>query len=65
MKTCPDFPCCGHEFGCCPDFDKNGKQLNMKCICGATVPLSSPSSLCKTCLNMDEEGEPRYHEDDY
>lgn len=54
---CEDFPCCGHEPGCCPDFDESGKQLNMKCTCGATVPLNSRSSLCTACLRgfNDEE----------
>jgi hypothetical protein len=51
MAYCEDFPCCGHELGCCPDFDPDtGKQLNMKCTCGATVPLHSASSLCAGCL---------------
>lgn len=49
MPSCEDFPCCGHEVGCCPDFDESGKQLNMKCVCGATVPLGG-SSLCQGCL---------------
>ena len=48
--SCEAFPWCGDEFGCCPDFDESGKQLNMKCICGAEVPLSSRSSLCQGCL---------------
>jgi len=52
MARCEDFPCCGHESGCCPDFDPDtGKQLNMKCTCGATVPLTSRSSLCEGCLH--------------
>lgn len=56
--TCEDFPCCGHEAGCCPDFDEAGNQLNMKCTCGATVPLTSRSSLCHNCLTApDEYGE--------
>ena len=55
MARCIDFPACGHESGCCPDYDEGGNQLNMKCTCGATVPLSSPSSLCPTCLNMGSE----------
>jgi hypothetical protein len=51
MSTCEDFPACGHEQGCCPDFDPTtGAQLNMKCTCGATVPLTSRSSLCAGCL---------------
>ena len=52
MAQCEDYPCCGHELGCCPDFDpQSGKQLNMKCVCGATVPLSSGSSMCRGCLS--------------
>ena len=54
--ACEDFPCCGHEAGCCPDYDKSGKQLNMKCVCGATVPLNSRSSLCPSCLAQDDDG---------
>lgn len=55
---CEDFPCCGHEAGCCPDFDpETGEQLDMKCTCGASVPLTSRSSLCASCLkNDDDEG---------
>ena len=53
---CEDFPCCGHESGCCPDFDEAGRQLNMKCTCGATVPLTSRSSLCAGCLRSDGYG---------
>lgn len=55
MSRCEDFPCCGHELGCCPDFDADGSQLNMKCVCGAPVPLSSASSLCRWCLTHDPE----------
>ena len=51
MAVCEDYPCCGHEPNCCPDFDEAGNQLNMKCLCGATVPLSSKSSICDGCLN--------------
>lgn len=55
-NRCEDFPCCGHESGCCPDSDpKTGEQLDMKCVCGASVPLNSPSSLCRTCLMSDDE----------
>jgi len=52
MARCEDWPCCGHEAGCCPDYDKSGKQLNMKCTCGATLPLDSSSSICSTCLDQ-------------
>ena len=47
---CEDFPCCGHEAGCCPDFDEAGQQLNMRCTCGAEVPLTSRYSRCEGCL---------------
>ncbi len=50
MARCEDFPCCGHELGCCPDYDSSGKQLNMKCTCGATLPIGRKSSICDTCL---------------
>jgi len=51
MATCGEWPCCGHEAGCCPDYDpETGKQLNMRCTCGATVPLTSKVSICQGCL---------------
>lgn len=68
---CEDWPCCGHEAGCCPDFDEAGTQLNMKCTCGATVPLGARSSICDGCMRrlMDEDGEvsdrPEPDEDEY
>lgn len=38
MSYCEDFPCCGHEAGFCPDFDpETGEQLDMRCVCGASV----------------------------
>jgi hypothetical protein len=56
MSHCEDFPCCGHELGCCPDFDpETGRQLDMKCVCGASVPLTSRSSLCEPCLRFDPD----------
>jgi len=59
--SCEDFPCCGHEMGCCPDFDPDtGAQLNMKCVCGATVPLTSRSSLCASCLHPPTYGGGEY-----
>lgn len=60
-KRCEDFPCCGHELGCCPDFDESGRQLNMKCVCGAIVPLTSRFSICEGC--MDRAGEDEYDRD--
>lgn len=51
MARCEDFPCCGHEAGCCPDFDPNtGEQLNMVCTCGAKLPIDNPVSICDACL---------------
>jgi len=51
MARCEDFPCCGHEDGCCPDYDEEtGQQLNMKCTCGATVSIDSKYSICESCL---------------
>lgn len=57
--ACEDFPCCGHESGCCPDFDEAGNQLNMKCTCGATLPLRSRYSICDSCMNANryEDGD--------
>ena len=55
MPRCEDFPCCGHELGCCPDFDESGRQLNMKCTCGATVPLTSRYSICEGCMQRMQE----------
>jgi hypothetical protein len=65
MARCEDFPCCGHESGCCPDFE-DGRQVNMKCVCGATVDIDSRSSLCDSCLSeMDEDDYERWEEDHY
>lgn len=55
--ACEDWPCCGHEAGCCPDFDESGKQLNMKCVCGATLPVNSRYSICESCMNSGDEGD--------
>jgi hypothetical protein len=50
MARCEDFPCCGHELGCCPDFDEGGKQLNMRCVCGAELPVNARYSICDGCM---------------
>jgi hypothetical protein len=64
MARCEDWPCCGHEAGCCPDFDESGKQLNMKCTCGATVPLGSRYSICEACMALgDDEDGPEFYDD--
>lgn len=67
MARCEDFPCCGHELGCCPDFDpETGEQLNMVCVCGAKLPLNSRFSICATCIRRDPEtGEFDSDEDEY
>jgi len=54
MAHCEDFPCCGHEHGCCPDFGPDGQQLNMKCVCGAVLPINNPVSICDGCLHDDD-----------
>lgn len=59
MPRCEDFPCCGHEPGCCPDYDESGKQLNMVCTCGAKIPVNSRFSICQGCI------ERSLREDDY
>ena len=57
MPRCEDYPCCGHELNSCPDFDPDtGAQLDMKCVCGASVPLTSRYSICEGCMDrMTEE----------
>ena len=64
MARCEDWPCCGHEAGCCPDFDESGRQLNMRCTCGAVVPLGSRSSLCPACLAAGDPDDPYYGDED-
>lgn len=63
MARCEDFPCCGHELGCCPDYDESGRQLNMKCVCGTTLPLNSRSSICAGCMH-DPDDPDQYLPDD-
>ena len=53
MARCEDFPCCGHESGCCPDYDASGRQLNMVCVCGAKLPVDAPYSICGAKLPVD------------
>lgn len=54
--SCEDWPCCGHEMGCCPDYDESGKQQNMKCTCGAPLPLGG-SSICGSCMDYEDDWE--------
>lgn len=59
MSRCEDFPCCGHENGCCPDYDaETGEQLNMVCVCGKRLPVTAPYSICNACMNRNSDGEP-------
>lgn len=61
--SCEDFPCCGHESGCCPTF-VDGEQMDMRCTCGASVPLGSRSSICDACFDEMNEDEPEHESDD-
>lgn len=63
--SCQDFPCCGHEAGCCPNYDESGRQTNMICVCGAELPVDNPVSICDSCLGRhdDFEDEDCYDED--
>jgi hypothetical protein len=66
MAMCEDFPCCGHEMGCCPRFDDAGRQLDMVCTCGARLPVNNRYSICDGCLRqgMEEDGCYDEYEDD-
>jgi hypothetical protein len=57
MNRCEDFPCCGHENGCCPSFDESGNQTNMICTCGAELPVNNRYSICDSCLRSDDDDE--------
>lgn len=65
MARCEDWPCCGHEAGCCPDYSDTGEQLNMKCVCGATLPLDNGCSICDACLRRMAIEDGELPEDDY
>ena len=41
FMSCEDFPACGHELGCCPDYDEHGNQMNMRCVCGARLSINA------------------------
>ena len=64
MARCEDFPCCGHEAGCCPDFDGVGRQLNMVCLCGVKLPINNRYSICNSCLNNMDDGADYYDDVD-
>jgi len=62
--ACEDYPACGHEQNCCPDYGEDGQQLNMRCVCGAVVPLSSQTSLCRACSAREDNYDDTYGYDD-
>jgi hypothetical protein len=64
MSRCEDFPCCGHELGCCPDFDEAGRQLNIVCTCGAKLPVTSRYSICEGCMERARREEDPFWDDD-
>lgn len=53
MIMCEDFPCCGHEHGCCPRYE-NGVQMDMVCTCGQRLPVDNGVSICNACVNAEE-----------
>lgn len=56
MARCEDYPCCGHDI--CPDFDSAGRQLNMRCVCGAILSRTARYSICESCMrDVDDERE--------
>jgi len=57
MASCEDFPACGHEHGCCPRYDASGKQLDMVCTCGVSLPVNARYSLCGACLQAGDAEE--------
>jgi len=60
---CEDYPACGHDI--CPDRWSTGQQADMKCVCGASVPITSRYSICNTCLNAPDPDDPYGRSDDY
>lgn len=65
MTRCEDFPCCGHELGCCPRFE-NGVQMDMVCTCGRRLPVDNPVSICNACLRAEDDwaGEEESYDDE-
>jgi len=52
MRRCEDYPCCGHgpaplgDGGGCPD-----EQGRFDCVtCGVTLPRTTGSSMCRSCM---------------
>ena len=63
MARCEDFPCCGHEAGCCPNFNESGEQLDMVCTCGKRLPITNRYSICNQCLQDDCEYDHEEYDD--
>ena len=54
MARCEDFPCCGHESGCCPNYDSAGRQTDMVCVCGKRLPIDNRYSICNSCMRNED-----------
>ena len=65
MPRCEDFPCCGHEGGCCPNYDSAGRQTDMVCTCGARLPVNARYSICESCLDDGEDDRLYQEYEDY
>jgi hypothetical protein len=66
MPRCEDFPCCGHEAGCCPNFDDAGNQTDMVCTCGARLPVTNRYSICDACMRSAEmDGDEGFDDRDF
>lgn len=65
MARCEDAPCCGHEPGCCPDYDKDGNQVNMICVCGAKLPITARFSICAGCMKDPDDPYADEYQEDY
>ena len=63
MARCEDFPCCGHDHGCCP---VDGKPVCVECK--KVLPKGSRSSICEPCyqwmLRQEEMHRGHYYERD-
>jgi len=46
---CEDYPCCGHEPGGCPVLDEQGRSCFPCARCGAIMPPTATSAVCRPC----------------
>jgi hypothetical protein len=58
---CEDYPCCGHDI--CPRRWTDGRQAEVICVCGASLPPNSRFSICDSCLKRPMEGDSPYDYD--